>query len=59
MNAPKPPFINLFDIAGILMLVVILAIPLWLLGSRSITGGTILLLIVLFVGVVILARKGK
>lgn len=55
----KPPFVNIYDIAGCVMLTVLICTPLWLLGSRSINTTTMLFLAVLFVGIVFIAKLGS
>ena len=54
----KPPFINLFDVAGILMLCVVIAAVLAALGSKLITWGVVVVIVVLFVSAVAFAKWG-
>ena len=54
----KPPFVNLYDICGIIMLVLFMSIILATLGSKSITWGVVGVVTVLFGGAIFFAKKG-
>lgn len=54
----QEPFVNLFDIAGILMLCIVIAALLAVLGSKLITWSVVLVICVLFVAAVIFAKRG-
>lgn len=54
----KEPFINLFDVAGILMLCIVIAALLAVLGSKLITWSVVLVICVLFVATVVFAKRG-
>lgn len=58
MSGNREPFVNLFDMAGILMLVVIIAAVLALFGSKTITWGVVAVFACLFFGAVFIAKKG-
>lgn len=54
----REPFVNLFDVAGILMLCIFIAAVLAALGSKLITWGVVLVICVLFVAAVVFAKWG-
>lgn len=54
----REPFINLFDVAGILMTCVFIAAVLAALGSKSITWGVVVVIGVVFAGAVFFAKRG-
>lgn len=54
----REPFVNLFDIAGILMLCVFISALLAALGSKLITWGVVVVIVVLFVAAVFFAKRG-
>lgn len=58
MSNSNEPFVNLFDMAGILMIVVVIAAVLALLGSKTITWGVVVVLGLLFFGAIQIAKKG-
>ncbi len=55
----KEPFVNLFDVAGILMLCIVIAAVLAALGSKLITWGVVVVIGMVFAGAVIFAKKGS
>ena len=58
MTSNKPPFVNLVDIAGILMLCIILCIVLAVLGSKLVTWSVVLVLCIIFAAAVFFGKRG-
>lgn len=58
MSSNRPPFVNLVDVAGIIMLCIILCAFLALLGSKLITIKVIAVLCILFAGAIFFAKRG-
>jgi len=54
----REPFVNLFDVAGILMLCVVIAAVLAGLGSKLITWGVVAVIAVMFVAAVFFGKWG-
>ena len=55
----KEPFVNLFDIAGILMICIVISVVLAALGSKLITWGVVVVIAALFGAAVHFAKKGS
>ncbi len=55
----REPFVNLFDVAGILMICIVIAAVLAALGSKSITWGVVVVIGVVFFGAVHFAKRGS
>jgi hypothetical protein len=54
----REPFVNLFDVAGILMLCIVIAAVLAALGSKSITWGVVAVIGLVFAGAIYFAKRG-
>ena len=54
----REPFVNLSDVAGILMLCILIAAVLAALGSKLITWGVVAVIGVVFAGAVFFAKQG-
>lgn len=54
----RPPFINLVDVAGIIMICIMLCALLAVLGSKLITPGVLVVLGILFAGAIVCAKWG-
>jgi hypothetical protein len=52
----KPPFVNMFDIAGVLVIITVLSTFCWLIGLLPLKA--VGLLVVLTVGALIATKKG-
>ena len=54
----REPFVNLFDVAGILMLCIVISAALAALGSKLITWGVVVVIGFVFAGAVYFAKRG-
>ena len=54
----KPPFVNLFDIAGLTMISLFFFVFLALAGSRLVTWDVVLVVAVVFAAAIFFAKRG-